>query len=207
MRFEWEEDIKDQRRVLMRGARRSGKTYAAVTWAHEAEKSVVFIGTDSGNEEAHQLLLARSSREDILGYSRNEIEYRNGKKIRFLTVGETAVQGLVIENLVLDNADTLDSAYLLSVFSRVRHPVNIFATYGWRRSSAVKTLEQVEGMHFVTRDYLDLLQDQVVEAKDIRELKLMMTPEHFAAEFGPYEKTTQKTITNRSMNYLLEQAK
>lgn len=207
MKFEWAEQMKNHKRVLMRGARRSGKTYAAVEWAYAAEESVVFVGSTQSNKEARELLLARSSRDEIFSHSRTEIVYANQKTVRFLEDGELYVRGLEIRNLVLDNADTLDNAYLLALFGRVRHPLNLFATYGWRRSAAVKTLEQVEGVHFVSVDYLDLLETQAVKASDIRELKLMMSPEHFAAEFGPYEKKTQKVITNRSLKYLLEQSK
>lgn len=205
----WKNEVEREDRVLFRGCRQSGKTLMAARWARRAQgQTLVLVANEQNRKQMMEMLLTTCERKDIRSYSSEEVKFTNGNQVFLRVAGSDTVRGLLIDNIAVDGADEMSENDLLQALHRVQAPdFGLFASYTSHRSGAVKLCERVGDMKRVTVDYLDLLEQGVFRADDIRELRKMMRWNRFAEEFGPYEKERQRTLTNRSFSYLLDQVK
>lgn len=206
MNFYWQNEATNARRVLVRGCRQSGKTYAACTWARSAGGPILFVvNSELDTRFVRDGIMAHISEGELHSYTRNEVTFANGSKITILPSTSQSIRGMRFSSVVLQDIDKMGDSELIHILSRMdRADFKLFASYTGHRSKAVQMLEDVEGMTFVTVDYLDLLESGVFNAEDIRGLQAVMTEKNFSNEFGPYDKQTQKTMTNKSFSYLLK---
>lgn len=210
--MKWQEEALTKNRVIVRATRQAGKTYTAVKWARNAGKEVLFGVPYKQMVSPVVDLFKRLYQEEIELAQRNtgRITFLDGTHIQVAALqNEFSVRGKRVDAVVLDDVGEMNEDAVVSAMMCAAHvrDFKFFAAYSVIHKNGIKRIERLESVSSVDHivvDYLDLLEEGVVTAEQMRQIWEMYTPSGFGAEFGPYLKDRPKNkMTNKLFKHLL----
>jgi hypothetical protein len=206
LNYKWQKEAISKHMVLVRAARRSGKTYAAVQWARKAGKRVLYVVPFSGMVESviNSFVNLYPMGLHTVQKNRGYIAWADGTEIDVIAQSEHAVRGRRIDAVVLDEAGYIDDKFLVRVLMCCTAD-KLFAVYTVDKTKSVKLIQEMPMVEHMSVDYLDMIEQGIFTAADIRQYKDYVTHEVFEAEFGPFPRT-DKQGTNKYYKYLLDGA-
>jgi superfamily II DNA or RNA helicase len=203
---EWQSEALFKKRVVVRAARGAGKTVLAIKWARKVAigKRVLFCVANQSavmtTVESFKTLLGSevaSIRRDT-----GEIGFRDGTRVYVVSLSnELALRGQRCDAVVLDDAGLMTDHMVLSALVCVAHVADFsfLATYSSAPKNGLKIFKKLGDVHYITYDYLDMLESGMIKASTVRDIKQYMTERAFAEEFGPYEK--MKTVKGKNITF------
>jgi hypothetical protein len=209
--FKWQDEAISKRRVLLRGSRASGKTYAAIQWARKAGRRVLFGTPYEAMIQSIMDTMYHMYRDEVVLFQpgRKMIVFNDGTQIDFVSVRnelDFKMHGLRVDAIVLDDIGDMTDDAVVTIAMSAAHIYNFkfFATYSTERKSGVKRLSKLEDVEYVTVDYLDLLENGILSASAVRDIKNYMSPKTFKEEFGPYDYKRTGPLKNVFFKHLLD---
>ena len=209
--FKWQMALYREKRVLVRACRRAGKTVAALEWLRGAGENAIFVTI---NQTMVRVALQTASilfGEDIKHIQQSgQIVFEDGQTVRFVSASNTKkVRGMRVDTVVFDDIGSIKKQSIKDVLDTVKHldDFYLFGAYSVVTQDGLKWFEEkgdVAGVTYKTVDYLDLLEDGVFSASNIRDIKGMLTPKAFSEEFGPYEVEKKQKRKNINYKHLLD---
>jgi len=210
----WQEKVQKHERVVVKGCRRSGKTYGALKWAAQAGSRVLMVVPFTAGVTHAKYTAEAIFQDEIIEILRTSggiaIKLKGDRLI--WVVSHTLVEstrGLRVDAVVVDEAQRLDEEHIYNVLATMMTgTVKFFVTY----TSALMPQEKKNIMawerlkpHRVTIDYLDLLEAGVLYASHIRELHGSMSAYQFEQEMGPFKREKNEGYTNEDFRFLLSE--
>ena len=204
--MKWHEEALKHDRVLARVSRRGGKSTAAMKWARQAGKTVLYCVPTRGlvQETVNSIAAMYKDEVQMVRKSPGEIRFHDGQVIHVMVANEN-VRGRRVDAVVFDELSHMTEDQALAAYATAIHanPLpKFFATYSTLiKKGGVKLLEKAEDVHHVSVDYLDLLEEGIFLAEFVRQVQRVLSPKQFKEEFGPYEQVKKRT--NSMFKHLL----
>lgn len=204
--MKWHEEALKKDRVLARISRRGGKTMGAIKWARQAGDNVLYCVPAHGFINDIISVIQSMYPEDIHSVRKDpaQVRFHDGQVIH-IAVPSERTRGRRMDAVVLDELSAMSEQQAFIAYTTAIHnnPMpKFFATYSTLyKKGGVKFLEKAEGVHHVTVDYLDLLEEGVFLAEFVRQVQGFIDAKQFKQEFGPYEQIKKKT--NSMFKHLL----
>jgi hypothetical protein len=207
--FNWQEEAISKQRVLVRAARRAGKSEAAIRWARKAGRRVLFAVPYEAMIQTNLYTMAAMYESEVTRVTKNPavIDFVDGTRVEFVAIrNEFAVRGVRVDAVVLDEIGEMTDSAVMTVMMCAAHVADFkfFATYSSAPKNGVKRIFKLEDVHYVTVDYLDLLENGILSADTVRDIQSFVSAKSFKEEFGPYLRTEVKKRKNIFFKHLLD---
>ena len=204
------------KRVILKAARRAGKTTTAIKWARNHGGRVIFVVPYSSMVRLIVNALEFEYSEEIEAIKLNGNEaivlFKDDAEIRVMAGRyENAghLKGLRADAIVFDDINHINEGDAIGMLTAVVHKedFSIFATStGDERGGykLLKGLDKVAPLETISIDYLDLIENGRLSAGDIRYLIDKMSESTFKKEMGPFKKEFQLRRNNAFFKHLLK---
>lgn len=210
MLYKWQEQAVSNRRVVVRASRRAGKTRAALSWAKAAGNRVLYV-------VPYQTMVSLAFEEFILKEGASIQEARknpyqlildDGTHIDF-TSQTSQLRGTRYDAVVIDDAQYINENSFIEALATAAGQIDFpfFVTHsGALPGSIRKRLEKIEeivAVEHVQVDFLDLIEQGVYSAKDMRAIHEVVTKKSIEDEYGPWG-PHEKKPRNSFFKHLLD---
>lgn len=189
----WKQQALARRRVVVRTARRAGKTSTAVKWARSAGKRVLYVVPyeTMGHHAFEDMRRCYQGEIQSTTTNPHRITFTDGNEVHFLSRIDQA-RGARYDAVVIDEVSYLNEDDVILALATAADQIDFpfFVTHtkelGRGTAKRFKKMEEVAPIDYISIDYLDLLQDGVYLASDVRTVKDTLSAHAFEEEYGPW---------------------
>ena len=211
---DWTKEVLEsgEERIVVRAARRSGKTMTAIKWARSAGKRVLFVcpTQPQASMSASMMHTMYSNEIHLTQFNPHSFVFEDGTIVYFVSPRTSDFfRGMSIDAVVLEEVGYMSDndvlAALVTATTSGKKP-KFLATYSEaRKTSGLKRLEKIGIEKEITVDYLDLLENGSVTADSVRNMIESLGTKAFHSEFGPFKKPYK--MQNKDFIHLLKPSK
>ena len=209
--MKWTDEAIQKERVLVQAARRAGKSYTALKWALEIGVGNILFVSHSEQMSLHAFeTLVQNFKDKVERIERTNkrVGLLNGTMIHFVHGSPESTRGLRMDAVVLDDMGYMSDMDVCLYFAvaAARPDFPFFATYTKDYRGGVKRIKKMENVapvHTITVDYLDMLEEGLITAKDVRDLMKATSEKIFKEELGPFYPEERLTLKNKMFKHLL----
>lgn len=221
--LKWQKEVLDSKakHIVAQVCRRSGKTTVATDWAVQESKrrygihigcSVAYIvNTEDQKRLVFGEIMAQCGSSVSAAFlSEGKVSFSWGGTIIILTKHQVGfnTRGQCFDAAVFDDAGYMeDKVYeevLPRLMNRSDYRVLILTGRLSQGSIAYKVVNNVENVHTIQWDYLNMIEERIWTSEQARNLQQEISTEAFQKEFGPWTVRPGKTHkTNQDFSVLL----